>query len=43
MNVRIAQLALDTAQVWIATVESVEGVVIEGVFVAMLMQRFFDS
>jgi hypothetical protein len=27
---------------WIAAVESVVGIVIEGVFVAMLIQRFFS-
>jgi hypothetical protein len=40
MNTRIARLALDSAQAWIATVESVVGIVIEGAFVAMLIQRF---
>jgi hypothetical protein len=40
-RVFFAQLALDSAQAWIATVESVVGIVIEGVFVAMLIQRFF--
>jgi hypothetical protein len=32
---------LDTAQSWLATGESILGIVIEGVFVAMLIQRFF--
>jgi hypothetical protein len=41
MNTRIARLARGSAQAWIATVESVVGIVIEGVFVAMLIQRFF--
>jgi hypothetical protein len=30
-----------TAQAWVAAIESVIGIVIEGVFVAMLIQRFF--
>lgn len=42
-RVFFAQFALDTAQSWIATVESVVGIVIEGVFVAMLIQRFFGK
>ena len=40
-HVSFAQLALDSVQAWIATIESVVGIVIEGVFVAMLIQRFF--
>jgi uncharacterized protein YjbI with pentapeptide repeats len=40
-RVFFAQIALDSVQAWIATVESVVGIVIEGVFVAMLIQRFF--
>jgi len=40
-RVFFAQLTLDSVQAWIATVESVVGIVIEGVFVAMLIQRFF--
>jgi hypothetical protein len=40
-RVFFAQLTLDSIQAWIATIESVVGIVIEGVFVAMLIQRFF--
>jgi hypothetical protein len=40
-RVFFAQFALDTAQSWLATAESVVGIVIEGVFVAMLIQRLF--
>jgi hypothetical protein len=36
-----AQFHLDTLQSWLATAESVIGTVIEGVFVAMLIQRLF--
>jgi hypothetical protein len=40
-RVFFAQFGLDTAQSWLATGESIVGIVIEGVFVAMLIQRFF--
>src|SRR5215469_11834269 len=40
-RVFFAQFGLDTAQSWLATAESIIGIVIEGVFVAMLIQRFF--
>jgi uncharacterized protein YjbI with pentapeptide repeats len=40
-RVFFTQLGLDTLQSWLATAESVIGIVIEGVFVAMLIQRFF--
>ena len=40
-RVFFAQFGLDTAQSWIATAESVVGIVIEGVFVAVLIQRLF--
>jgi hypothetical protein len=40
-RVFFAQFGLDTAQSWLATAESIVGIVIEGVFVAMLIQRFF--
>jgi uncharacterized protein YjbI with pentapeptide repeats len=42
-RVFFAQFGLDTLQSWIATIESVVGIVIEGVFVAMLIQRFFGK
>jgi hypothetical protein len=42
-RVFFVQFGLDTAQSWIATIESVVGIVIEGVFVAMLIQRFFGK
>jgi|SRR6516164_6092437 hypothetical protein len=42
-RVIFAQFALDTLQSWLATAESVIGVVIEGVFVAMIIQRLFHS
>jgi len=32
---------LDVRQSWLATGESIVGIVIEGVFVTMLIQRFF--
>ena len=40
-RVFFAQFHLDTLQSWLATSESIIGIVIEGVFVAMLIQRFF--
>lgn len=40
-RVFFAQFHLDTLQSWLATAESIIGIVIEGVFVAMLIQRFF--
>ena len=40
-NAGLPQQALDTLQSWLATLESIVGIVIEGVFVAMLIQRFF--
>jgi hypothetical protein len=42
-RVFFVQFGLDTAQSWIATIESVVGILIEGVFVAMLIQRFFGK
>lgn len=40
-RVFFAQFGLDTVQSWIATAESICGIVIEGVFVAVLIQRLF--
>jgi hypothetical protein len=40
-RVFFVQFGLDTLQSWLATAESVIGVVIEGVFVAMIIQRLF--
>ncbi len=40
-RVFFASFTLDTLQSWLATAESVAGIVIEGVFVAMLIQRLF--
>jgi hypothetical protein len=40
-RVFFAQFQLDTVQSWLATMESILGIVIERVFVAMLIQRFF--
>jgi hypothetical protein len=40
-RVFFAQFSLDTLQSWLATAESICGIVIEGVFVAMLIQRLF--
>jgi hypothetical protein len=40
-RVFFAQFHLDTFQSWLATAESVIGIVIEGVFVAMIIQRLF--
>jgi hypothetical protein len=40
-RVFFTSLGLDTLQSWLATTESIVGIVIEGVFVAMLIQRFF--
>ena len=42
-RVFFVQFHLDTVQSWLATAESILGIVIEGVFVAMLVQRFFGS
>jgi hypothetical protein len=42
-RVFFVQFGLDTLQSWLATIESVIGIVIEGVFVAMLIQRFFGK
>ena len=42
-RVFFAQFHLDTVQSWLATTESIIGIVIEGVFVAMLVQRFFGG
>jgi hypothetical protein len=42
-RVFFAQFHLDTVQSWLATAESMVGIVIEGVFVAMLVQRFFGG
>jgi hypothetical protein len=41
-RVFFAQFGLDTAQSWVATAESVVGIVIEGLFVAVLIQRLFS-
>jgi uncharacterized protein YjbI with pentapeptide repeats len=40
-RVFFAQFGLDTLQSWLATAESIVGIVVEGVFVAMLIQKFF--
>jgi len=40
-RVFFTQWGLDTLQSWLATAESVIGIVIEGVFVAMLIQHLF--
>jgi hypothetical protein len=40
-RVFFVQFGLDTLQSWLATLESIVGIVIEGTFVAMLIQRFF--
>jgi len=40
-RVFFAQFGLDTVQSWIAMAESVVAIVIEGVFVAVLIQRLF--
>jgi uncharacterized protein YjbI with pentapeptide repeats len=40
-RVFFTQFGLDSLQAWVAAVESVTGIVIEGTFVAMLIQRFF--
>jgi hypothetical protein len=42
-RVFITTFGRDSIQAWIAAVESVVGIVIEGVFVAMLIQRFFGD
>jgi len=41
-RVFIGQFGLDSVYSWIAGIEAVAGIVIEGVFVAMLIQRFFS-
>jgi len=40
-RVFFVQFGLDTLQSWLATAESVIGIIIEGVFVAMIIQRLF--
>jgi len=35
------QFNLDTPQIWFTALEAVAGLIIEGVFIAMLIQRFF--
>jgi len=35
------QFVLDSAQAWLAAIQAVLGIVVEGAFVAMLIQRFF--
>jgi hypothetical protein len=40
-RVFLEQFGLGSALAWVAAVESVVGIVIEGVFIAMLVQRFF--
>jgi hypothetical protein len=40
-RVFITSFGLDSVQSLIAAIESVVGIVIEGTFVAMLIQRFF--
>ena len=40
-RVFFTQFGLDNMQAWVAAGESVAGIVIEGTFVAMLVQRFF--
>lgn len=40
-RVFFAQFHLDTLQSWLATGESIIGIIVESVFVAMLIQRFF--
>lgn len=42
-RVFLEQLGQYSAQAWVAAIESVVGIVIEGVFVAMLVQRFFGG
>jgi hypothetical protein len=42
-RVFFVQFGLDTLQSWLATIESILGIGIEGVFVAMLIQRFFSK
>ena len=37
------QLTLGSTVAWVAAAESIIGIVIEGVFTAMLVQRFFGS
>ena len=41
-RVFIGQFGLDSIYSWIAGIEAVAGIVVEGVFVAMLIQRFFS-
>lgn len=41
-RVFFAQFGLDTVQSWLATAESIVGIVIESLFAAILIQRFFN-
>jgi hypothetical protein len=42
-GVFLEQFTLDTPQIWAAAFEVVTGLVIGGVFIAMLVQRFFGK
>ena len=42
-GVILEQFTLDTPQIWATAFEVVTGLVIEGVFIAMLVQRFFGK
>jgi uncharacterized protein YjbI with pentapeptide repeats len=37
------QFNLDTPQIWFTSLEAIAGLIIEGVFIAMLIQRFFGK
>jgi hypothetical protein len=42
-RVFLEQFTLDTPQIWASALEAVTGLVIEGFFIAMLVQRFFGK
>jgi len=42
-RVFLEQFTLDTPQIWATALEAVTGLIIEGVFIAMLVQQFFGK
>ena len=40
-RVFLEQFSLATPQIWLTALEAIAGLVIEGIFIAMLIQRFF--
>jgi uncharacterized protein YjbI with pentapeptide repeats len=42
-RVFLEQFKPDTPQIWLTAIEAIAGLIIEGVFIAMLIQRFFSK